>query len=113
MLHDFLENNIQNKLNILYVIQARKYTSIKELGELLHLSYSGVNSLVSEINKGLCGYALLRKESNSLVLDFQQDSDISILVHRICRRSAMLHCLKFFLTNDAQQPFVSFMTGNF
>ena len=113
MLHDFLENNIQNKLNILYVIQARKYTSIKELGELLHLSYSGVNSLVSEINKDLCGYALLRKESNSLVLDFQQDSDISILVHRICRRSAMLHCLKFFLTNDAQQPFVSFYDREF
>lgn len=113
MLHDFLENNIQNKLNILYVIQARKYTSIKELGELLHLSYSGINSLISEINKDMFGYASLRKDSNSLVLDFQQDSDISILVHRICRNSAVLHCLEFFLTNDTQQPFVSFYDQEF
>ncbi|MSS63737.1 helix-turn-helix domain-containing protein [Velocimicrobium porci] len=113
MLHDFLEKNIQNKLNILYVIHARKFTTRKELNELLHLSVSGINSLISEINIEIKELATISKNSSYLYITFHKDTDISSLIHLICQNSDILHCLKFFITNDDKQPFVSFYEQNF
>lgn len=113
MLHDFLEKNIQNKLNILYVMHARKFTSAKELKDLLNLSLSGIHSLIAEINSEIAGYGSIDKTASTLCLVFCETSDISTLIHRVCRQSHLLHCLKFFLTNESRLPFTAFYEQEF
>lgn len=113
MLHDFLETNIQNKLNILYVMHARRSTSVKELNNLLHLSISGINALILEINSEIKDFAVISKDSSAFQLTFRNDVSISTLIHLISQNSYILHCLKFFINNDTHQPFTSFYEQNF
>lgn len=113
MLHDFLEKNIQNKLNILYVMHARRFTSIRELNHLLKLSNSGIHSLIAEINWEIHGYGSITRDASSLQLIFNETSDISTLLHLVCRSSSVLHCLKFFITNEAGRSFTAFSEQEF
>lgn len=113
MLHDFLEKNIQNKLNILYVMHTRKFSSVRELNELLNLSNSGIHSLIAEINLEIRGYGSIDRNASSLQLIFYKTSNISTLVHLVCRSSYILHCLQFFITNETGLSFTAFSEQEF
>lgn len=108
MLHDYLEKSVQNKLNILYVIHTRGSVSGRQLSEILDLSMSGVALLVNEINTQLKGYASIVNTASNLSLQYQNNSNLTSLVHIICHSSNILKCLAFYIGNNNCQPFSAF-----
>ncbi len=70
MLHDYLEKPIRNKLNILYVIHTRNYITGRELSEILNLSVTGINILVSEINAEIESHAKIINTMSNLSISY-------------------------------------------
>lgn len=113
MLHDYLEKSIRNKLNILYVIHTRNEITSRELSEILHLSMTGINMLVSEINTEIGSHAEIISTMSNLSIFYKKKNDITTLVHIICRNSNVLMCMKFYITNKNNGPFSNFYDKNF
>lgn len=113
MLDNFLETNIQNKLKLFSILHLDKTVSIKQLCHSLRLSVSGINSIVDELNWNFQGLAEIKKNSSFFSLFVNYDVNFFHLFHSIYRNSNVLHCLKFFITNDQDIPFSEFIENEF
>lgn len=113
MLHDYLEKSIRNKLNILYVVHTRNNVTSRELSEILHLSVTGINMLVSEINAEIGSHAEIINTMSNLSICYKKKNNLTTLVHIICRNSNILMCIKFYITNTNNQTFFEFYDKNY
>ena len=113
MLHDYLEKSIRNKLNILYVVHTRNYITSRELSEILNLSMTGINMLVSEINAEIGSHAEIINTMSNLSIYYKEKNNLTTLVHIICRNSNVLMCMKFYMTNKDNRSFSNFYDKHF
>ena len=82
MLRDFLETNIQNKLNIFFMLSAHESVSVREVSETLNISPSNVLFLLDELKSDLSENAVIRN-----IQSIQTKMSLSIR----CMRSIALH----------------------
>lgn len=110
MLNDFLENNVQNKLHIISILHLKRSISLKELRHELNLSTSGINSVINELNSELRNLAGIHKSSACFKLfKYKKDVTYTELCHAVYKNSAVLQCLRFFITNEEHKPFSHFI----
>lgn len=110
MLDDYLEINIQNKLKLFTILHTTSSISIKELSYSLKLGYSGIETLVNELNLDFKDLAVIEKKSSNFSLTlFNSDNNSFKLFYSIYNHSNVLHCLEFLITNDSKLPFSKFI----
>lgn len=80
----------------------------RELSEILHLSVTGINMLVSEINAEIGNYAEIINTMSNLSIYYKRENNLTTLVHIICRNSNVLLCMKFYITNKNNRSFSDF-----
>lgn len=114
MLNDFLENNVQNKLHIISILHLKRSISLKELRHELNLSTPGINSVINELNSELRNLAGIHKSSACFKLfKYKKDVTYTELCHAVYKNSAVLQCLRFFITNEEHKPFSHFIEEKF
>ena len=69
MLRDFLETNIQNKLNIFFMLSAHESVSVREVSETLNISPSNVLFLLDELMSDLSENAVIKKVNTKYSID--------------------------------------------
>lgn len=69
MLRDFLETNIQNKLNIFFMLSSHDSVSVREFSETLNISPSNVLFLLDELRSDLNGNAVIGKTNARYSID--------------------------------------------
>ena len=69
MLRDFLETNIQNKLNIFFMLSAHESVSVREVSETLNISPSNVLFLLDELKSDLSENAVIKKVNTKYSID--------------------------------------------
>ena len=80
----------------------------RELSEILHLSVTGINMLVSKINAEIGNYAEIINTMSNLSIYYKRENNLTTLVHIICRNSNVLLCMKFYITNKNNRSFSDF-----
>lgn len=113
MLMNFLEANIQNKLKIFSLLHAHPSICIKELSHFLNLGYSGIDTLIKELNADFNGLAEIRKKAAYFSIHIYANDDLSKLLQTIYKKSNVLRCLKFMITNDSGISFSEFIEHEF
>lgn len=113
MLETFLENNIQNKLQLFFTLLSYDSITTRDLSQTINLSFSSVRTLVDELNADLKGIVQIEKNNSAISLSLHDDSDFLKSIHSIYQNSAVLQCLKFLITNDSCRPFSYFIDNYF
>lgn len=113
MLFDYLETNIQNELRILAVFQVQNRVSIRFLKEELDLSPPTIHALIEKMNVELQDAVAIERSDSSYLWKNHDHFDLPRLVHRICKDSMILHCLKFLILNHDHVPFSKFTDDEF
>lgn len=104
MLETFLENNIQNKLQLFFTLLSSDSITTRDLSQTINLSFSSVSTLIDELNADLEGLVQIEKNNSVLSFSLHDDSDFFKSTHSIYQNSAVLQCLKFLITNDSYRP---------
>ena len=91
----------------------RNYITCRELSEILNLSATGINILVSEINGEIESHAKIVNTMSNLSISYKNKNNLTNLVHIICRNLNVLLCMKFYITNKNNRPFFDFYEKNF
>lgn len=89
MLRDFLEPNIQNKLNIFFMLSARDSVSISELCETLEISRDYTLALMDELRADLPEGAVIERCRGRYSIDMDKSGSIGSM-HAIYRNSNVL-----------------------
>lgn len=113
MLDQYLEKNIQNKIELFNMLHVEKNLSIADLCSLLSLSPSGIRALLAELSIDFSGLASIEKHASRFSLKIYPEVTFIELLHAIYQDSAVLHCLKFLILNDAQIALTEFMDQEF
>lgn len=69
---------------------------------------TGINILVSEINGEIESHAKIVNTMSNLSISYNNKNNLTNLVHIICRNSNVLLCMKFYITNKNNRPFLIF-----
>lgn len=92
MLRDFLETNIQNKLNIFFMLSAHESVSVREVSETLNISPSNVLFLLDELKSDLSENAVIKKVNTKYSIDSNKNELVDSM-YAIYRTSRVLECL--------------------
>lgn len=112
MLRDFLETNIQNKLNIFFMLSAHESVSVREVSETLNISPSNVLFLLDELKSDLSENAVIKKVNTKYSIDSNKNELVNSM-YAIYRTSRVLECLKFMIANDSQKTFSYFIDESY
>ena len=112
MLRDFLETNIQNKLNIFFMLSAHESVSAREVSETLNISPSNVLFLLDELKSDLSENAVIKKVNTKYSIDSNKNELVNSM-YAIYRTSRVLECLKFMIANDSQKTFSYFIDESY
>ncbi len=113
MLDQFLETNIQNKLQILYALQSHGNLGTKELSQLMNASAVNVANLITELNVTLEGLGKIEKNNTSLALVIYDSTDFWDLLIAVYQKSDTLQCLRFLILNDTGESLTSFIEESY
>jgi len=75
MLETFLENNIQNKLQLFFTLLSSDSITTRDLSQTINLSFSSVSTLIDELNADLEGLVQIEKNNSVLSFSLHDDSD--------------------------------------
>ena len=109
MLRDFLEPDIQNKLNIFFMLSARDSVSISEFCETLEISKDYTLALLDELRADLPEDAVIERCRGRYSIDMDKNESIGSM-HAIYRNSNVLECLRFMIAGESQKPFSCFIS---
>lgn len=113
MLDSFLEHKIQKKLQLFNILVNYKPITLHALTDFLESTEPTVRSLISELNSDFDGLAVITKDQTSYSITAYDDVNPLTLLHAIYKDSAVLHCLKFLITNDSHSPYWIFIEESF
>lgn len=109
MLDEYLEKNIQNKLELFNILHSNEAITAKELIGSFTLSATGVYSLLEELKADFSGLAEIEKSVKGFELEVKEGVSVLQLLHRIYRNSNVLRCIRFLILNDKNKSFQEFM----
>lgn len=109
MLDNYLEKNIQNKLELLNILYLNNSITMNDLRSLLLLSLSSINFLIDELNIGFTGLATIEKKRGYLSISICKGVQLPDLLYSIYQDSNVLQCLKYMILNDENNSLSSFM----
>lgn len=111
MLDQYLEENIQNKFKILHLLEIQSESS-RHLADLLKISVPSINALVEEMNDVLCEAHIEKGKGHYRLLRSSAYDELT-QIHRFCKDSGVLACMRFLLTNETHHSFSYFIAQSF
>lgn len=111
MLDSFLEKHIKNKLELYSALRVSNGIDIKKILTVVTSSEYNVRLLLNELAQDFEGMAEIKKEQQYYSLHIEKGVNLLKLKYAIYRNSAMLQCLKFFITNEGETSYNDYMTN--